>query len=64
MANVYRSTGRCVLHICLWQMCLGALEEEYSTFPLANVFRSTGRGVRHISLRQMCLGALVGSDHV
>ena len=32
LANVLNSTGRCVRHICLWQMCLKA-----------NVFWSTGR---------------------
>ena len=25
-------TGKCVSHICLWKMCLGALEGEYATF--------------------------------
>ena len=34
LANVFRSTGRCVRHFCLWQLCLGALEGAYTTFAL------------------------------
>ena len=43
LENVFRSTRKCISHICLRQMCLGALEGAYAIFALANVFRSTGR---------------------